>query len=137
MLEMRGNTAAYLLYQLTRIRSVVRKVDGKVSVEEMKKVAGDESFFINHPRELKLAKTILKFHEVLHQAQRDLLIHPICEWMYLLSNVFSQFYNECYIIENLEGVEKIHVGRLILAEATAKVMEAAFKILGIQTLHKM
>ena len=48
-----------------------------------------------------------------------------------------QFYNECYIIEKNGDVETIQVGRLILAEATAKVMEAAFKILGIKTLHKM
>ena len=32
MLDMKGNTAAYLLYQLTRIRSVVRKVGDKASV---------------------------------------------------------------------------------------------------------
>ena len=49
-----------------------------------------------------------------------------------------QFYNECYIIEKKDdSSETIQVGRLILAEATAKVMEAAFKILGIKTLHKM
>jgi len=134
---MRGNTAAYLLYQLTRIRSVGRKVSGKVSLDEMTKTAKDLNFKFEHAKELKLAKTILKFHEVLHQAQRDLLIHPICEWMYNLSNVFSQFYNECYILEVKDGVETVQIGRLILAEATARVMEAAFKILGIRTLHKM
>lgn len=137
MLDMRGNTAAYLIYQLTRIRSVGRKVAGRVSTEEVHKTAKEAKFTFDHPRELKLAKTIVKLHEVLHQAQRDLLIHPLCEWMYTLSNVFSQFYNECYIIEAKDGVEQIHVSRLILAEATARVMEAAFKILGIRTLHKM
>merc|ERR1712080_342244 len=99
MLDMRGNTAAYLLYQLTRIRSVGRKVSGKIEPDEITKTAKSSNFSFDHPRELKLAKTIVKFHEVLHQAQRDLLIHPICEWMYNLSNVFSQFYNECYILE--------------------------------------
>ena len=57
--------------------------------------------------------------------------------MYDLSNAFSQFYDKCYIIEKKDGKEEIKVGRLILASATASVMEAAFKILGIRTLHKM
>jgi len=137
MLDIRGNTAAYLLYQLTRIRSVNRKVEGKITDEEISKIAASGKFDLADPREFKLAKTILRFHEILSQAQRDLLLHPICEWMYELSNAFSQFYDKCYIIEKKDGKEEIKVGRLILATATASVMEAAFKILGIRTLHKM
>lgn len=137
MLDMKGNTAAYLLYQLTRIRSVVRKVGDKVTSEQLSEVAAKLSFDFNHPRERKLAKTILKYHEILYQASRDLLIHRICEWMYELSKTFSEFYNECYVIETKDGKEVINYGRLILAESTARVMEAAFKILGIQTLEKM
>ena len=57
--------------------------------------------------------------------------------MYELSKTFSEFYNECYVIETVDGKEVINYGRLILAESTARVMEAAFKILGIQTLEKM
>ena len=67
MLDMKGNTAAYLLYQLTRIRSVVRKVGDKVTSEQLSEVAAKLSFDFNHPRERKLAKTILKYHEILYQ----------------------------------------------------------------------
>jgi len=137
MLDMKGNTAAYLLYQLTRIRSVVRKVGDKVTDAQLHEVADKLTFDLSHARERKLAKTILKYHEILYQAQRDLLIHRICEWMYELSKTFSEFYNECYVIETVDGKEVINYGRLILAESTARVMEAAFKILGIQTLEKM
>ena len=57
--------------------------------------------------------------------------------MYELSKCFSEFYNECYIIETKDGKEEIQHSRLILAESTARVMESAFKILGIKTLEKM
>ena len=69
MLDMKGNTAAYLLYQLTRIRSVVRKVNsgGAVSSEEVEDVAKSHKFKLDHPKERKLAKTILKYHEILYQ----------------------------------------------------------------------
>merc|ERR1712142_324013 len=133
MLDMKGNTAAYLLYQLTRIRSVVRKVGDRVTSDDLQKVADTLDYKFDHPNERKLAKTILKYHEILYQASRDLLIHLICEWMYELSKCFSEFYDKCYVIDG----DVIHYGRLLLAESTARVMEAAFKILGISTLEKM
>ena len=67
MLDMKGNTAAYLLYQLTRIRSVVRKVGDKVTDAQLHEVADKLTFDLSHPRERKLAKTILKYHEILYQ----------------------------------------------------------------------
>jgi len=142
MLDMKGNTAAYLLYQLTRIRSVVRKVGDRVTSDDLQKVADALNYKFDHPNERKLAKAILKYHEILYQASRDLLIHRICEWMYELSKCFSEFYDKCYVIEKMEDgangqKEVIHYGRLLLAESTARVMEAAFKILGISTLEKM
>jgi len=137
MLDMKGNTAAYLLYQLTRIRSVVRKVGDKVSAADLGKVAESLNYQFDHAAERKLAKTILKYHEILYQASRDLLIHRVCEWMYELSKCFSEFYDKCYVIEKKDDKEVIHYGRLLLAESTARVMEAAFKILGISTLEKM
>ena len=67
MLDMKGNTAAYLLYQLTRIRSVVRKVGDKVTDAQLHEVADKLTFDLSHARERKLAKTILKYHEILYQ----------------------------------------------------------------------
>ena len=66
---MKGNTAAYLLYQLTRIRSVVRKVGDAVTGEQMTGIAQNLEFSLTHAKERKLAKTILKYHEILYQVQ--------------------------------------------------------------------
>ena len=67
MLDMKGNTAAYLLYQLTRIRSVVRKVGDRVTSDDLQKVADALDYKFDHPNERKLAKAILKYHEILYQ----------------------------------------------------------------------
>ena len=67
MLDMKGNTAAYLLYQLTRIRSVVRKVGDRVTPDDLTKVADALDYKFDHPNERKLAKAILKYHEILYQ----------------------------------------------------------------------
>ena len=69
MLDMKGNTAAYLLYQLTRIRSVVRKVGDRVTSDDLQKVADALNYKFDHPNERKLAKAILKYHEILYQVR--------------------------------------------------------------------
>ena len=70
---MKGNTAAYLLYQLTRIRSVVRKVGDRVTSDDLQKVADALNYKFDHPNERKLAKAILKYHEILYQVRKNLL----------------------------------------------------------------
>lgn len=134
MLDDRGNTAAYLLYALTRIRSIARNAG--VSVEELR----NEIPSLEHPKERKLAKALLRFPEVISTMLEDLHLHPLCDYLFDLSQTFSEFYDNCYCIEkdrNTGEVVKVNKGRLVLCEATATVMTQGFTILGIQTVEKM
>ena len=54
MLDDRGNTAAYLLYALTRIRSIARVAN--VSDEQLRRGAREVTLNLEHPKEWKLAK---------------------------------------------------------------------------------
>merc|ERR1711872_841815 len=62
MLEDKGNTAVYMLYAYTRIRSIARtaKVTDK-QLEDAKK----EGLNLEHEKELKLGKLLLRLGEVL------------------------------------------------------------------------
>ncbi|XP_064481164.1 arginine--tRNA ligase, cytoplasmic-like isoform X2 [Ornithodoros turicata] len=134
MLDDRGNTAAYLLYALTRIRSIARNAG--VSVDELRK----EPVSLDHPKERKLAKGLLRFPEVIATMLEELHLHPLCDYLFELSQNFSEFYDNCYCIEkdkNTGVVVKVNKGRLMLCEATAAVMTQGFSILGIQTVEKM
>ncbi|CAN7940534.1 unnamed protein product [Ixodes pacificus] len=93
MLDDRGNTAAYLLYALTRIRSIARNVG--MSVDALK----DEEVPVEHPKERKLAKTLLRFPEVISTMLEELHVHPLCDYLFELSQTFSEFYDNCYCIE--------------------------------------
>ena len=57
-----GKTAVYLLYALTRIRSIARNA-GK-SREELLKHAQENPLNLEHEAELRLAKMLLRFAEV-------------------------------------------------------------------------
>ncbi|XP_071521110.1 arginine--tRNA ligase, cytoplasmic isoform X1 [Panulirus ornatus] len=136
MLDFRGNTAAYLLYALTRIRSIARTagVNREDIVAEAKKPID-----LDHEKEWKLARTILKFPDVVVRITEDLYLHPLCEYLYEISSVFTEFYDNCYCVEKDETgkIVKINMGRLMLCEATATVMEKCFAILGIKTVERM
>ena len=135
MLDDRGNTAVYMLYSLTRIRSIVRKADLGKSIEQ---VAEEHNRLnLEHPKELKLAKHILKFPEALHDVVAGLLPHILCVYLYDLAVAFSEFYENCYCIKKENGETTVVLDRILLCEAAAKTLELGLRLLGIQTIEKM
>jgi arginyl-tRNA synthetase len=139
MLDDRGNTAVYLLYALTRIRSIIRNAKLTQSIEDIAK--SSPKLDLDHPREYKLAKFILKFAEIVLQIVDDLFLHTLCKYLFELSVVFSEFYDQCYCIEKIttESGEtiKVNTNRIILCEATARVIETGLLLLGIKSVEKM
>jgi len=138
MLDDRGNTAAYLLYAYTRIRSIARNANVKrETLVDLIKTNG--MLKLDHAKEYKLAKAILKFPDVLLAVLDSLCLHTLCDYLYELATVYTEFYDNCYCIEkDQDGVIKsINMDRLALCEITADVMAACFKILGIRTVDRM
>ena len=138
MLEDRGNTAVYLLYSLTRIRSIIRKLPLEKSMKEIAdNFVTNNNFNFEHEREVKLAKFILNFADIIAEVADDLYLHKLCAFLYQLCTVFSEFYEQCYVIQKRDGVEKVFEHRVILCEVTAMIMEKSLDILGIKTIEKM
>jgi len=139
MLEDRGNTAVYMLYAYTRIRSIARTA--QVSDEQLAKIRKEKNLSVSlkHEKELKLGKLLLRLPEVIHRMTEDLLLHSLCEFMYEVANVFTEFYENCYCVEkNSSGeIVKVNYDRLLLCEATANVLASCFHILGLKPVQKM
>lgn len=138
MLDDRGNTAVYLLYALTRIRSIIRNANLEKSASEIgEELRQSNGLKLDHPREIKLAKTILNFTDVIVEIVDNLLLHSLCQYLYNLSCIFSEFYDQCYVIEKIGDETKVNTSRVVLCEATARIMETCLHILGIKTVEKM
>ncbi|KAM7350300.1 arginine--tRNA ligase-like protein [Cochliomyia hominivorax] len=137
MLEDRGNTAVYLLYAYTRICSISRNSGEDFS--DLAKVLETCKLELDHEKEWKLAKTLLKFPDVLVKISKDLLLHILCEYCYEVCTVFSEFYDNCYCIEkNKEGkIVKVNSSRILLCEATAAILKSCFNILGLKPVAKI
>ncbi|XP_059913621.1 arginine--tRNA ligase, cytoplasmic [Gadus macrocephalus] len=138
MLDDRGNTAAYLLYALTRIRSISRlaSLDGGA----LAAAAGSTPIVLDHEKEWKLGKCILRFPEVLNKILEDLFLHGLCDYLYELATTFTEFYDSCYCVEKdrqTGEVVKVNMWRMLLCEATATIMAKGFDILGITPVSRM
>ncbi|XP_039103590.1 arginine--tRNA ligase, cytoplasmic isoform X1 [Hyaena hyaena] len=138
MLDDRGNTAAYLLYAFTRIRSIARLAN--IDEEMLQKAAQETKIILDHEKEWKLGRCILRFPEILQKILDDLLLHTLCDYIYELATVFTEFYDSCYCVEKdrqTGQVLKVNMWRMLLCEAVAAVMAKAFDILGIKPVQRM
>ncbi|GLD46331.1 arginine--tRNA ligase, cytoplasmic isoform X1, partial [Lates japonicus] len=138
MLDDRGNTAAYLLYAFTRIRSIARLAN--IDEATLRKAAETTEVVLDHDKEWKLGKCILRFPEILQKILDDLLLHTLCDYLYELATTFTEFYDSCYCVEKdrqTGEVVKVNMWRMLLCEATAAIMAKGFDILGINPVQRM
>ena len=127
MLSFDGNTAPYLQYAYTRIRSVFRR--GQVDEAD---VTGMPA--LHTAEEHALAVTLLKLQETLEQVAADGLPHLLCGYLYELATLFMRFYEACPV---LTAEPEIRMGRLVLCRRTAQVLRTGLGLLGIETVERM
>ena len=129
MLSFDGNTAPYLQYANTRIRSVMDKAGTDVGGRE-------EPITLQHDAELMLARTLVWFEDSVHSVASNGMPHFLCNYLYDLARQFTRFYESCPI--NKDDVDKrTRVSRLKLCLATTRVLETGLGLLGIAALQKM
>ena len=127
MLALVGNTAPYLLYAVTRIRSIFRKL-GDESLTQ------PGSFALGQAEELTLAKHLLRFGLVLEQVIDECRPNYLCNYIYELAGCFASFYENCPVLQ-AEG--DIRAQRLALCNLTGQVLKTGLETLGLETTERM
>ncbi|MCT8812196.1 arginine--tRNA ligase [Glaesserella parasuis] len=127
MLSFEGNTAPYMQYAYTRVRSIFSRAGIDPNSLTGNIVLIDE-------KERNLAIKLLQFEEAVTVVAKDGTPHVLCQYLYELAGIFSSFY-EAYPILNAE--ESIKQSRLKLAHLTAKTLKQGLDLLGIKTVEKM
>jgi arginyl-tRNA synthetase len=130
MISLEGNTAAYLLYAVSRIHSIFRKLE--TSPDDPQATAMADS--LSTSQEISLARKITKFPEALSYAVSQLRPHILCLYLYELAGEFSAFY----------GADKVAVEdpatrarRLRLCARTLLLLETGLHLLSLRTLQRM
>jgi arginyl-tRNA synthetase len=128
MLALQGNTAPYLQYAYTRIRSIFRK---------------SETSNIQHPtsnielgtaEEIALAKQLLNFGLTLEAVAEEYRPNFLCNYLFELAGRFTAFYENCPV---LKADPAVRDSRLALCDLTAQVLKKGLETLGIETVEQM
>jgi arginyl-tRNA synthetase len=130
MLSLDGNTAPYMQYAYARVRSIFRKGGHEAEVHR----ADAAPIPLEDPKELALAKAILRFPEVLDRAIEDYRPNVLAAYLYGLAGAFTAFYDACPVIQS-EGT--LRAARLKLCDLTARVIARGLGLLGIETIERM
>lgn len=129
MLSFEGNTAPYMQYAYTRIRSIFNKTD----INSTALLAA--LLTIKDDKERTLAIKLLQFEEAVQTVGKEGTPHVLCAYLYELAGIFSSFYEHCPIL-NAED-ESVKLSRLKLALLTEKTLKQGLTLLGIKTVEKM
>ncbi len=125
MLALQGNTAPYLQYAYTRMRSIDRKADHP----DYSQV----NIVVSTPEELSLGKHLINFGQVLNMVADDHRPNFLCNYLYELATHFSRFYEACPVLK----AEAERESRLALCQLTSRVLRQGLDALGIEVTEVM
>jgi arginyl-tRNA synthetase len=125
MLSFEGNTAPYLQYAYTRVRSVLRRAcecdpDAKVVIVDL--------------AERRLALQLARFGDAVYAVAQDTMPNFLCAYLYELAASLMRFYEACPV---LQANREIRDSRLQLCRLTADTMRTGLGLLGIDVLETM
>ena len=129
MLSFEGNTAPYMQYAYTRIRSIFNRSQIALSEVEQAQLS------ITDEKERALAIKLLQFEEAIQIVAKDGTPHVLCAYLYELAGVFSSFYEHCPILNNED--QQVKLSRLKLSLLTERTLKQGLDLLGIKTVEKM
>jgi len=129
MLALQGNTAPYLQYAYTRIKSIFRKAEETSNIEHR-----TSNIELTAAEEIALAKHLLNFGLTLEAVAEEYRPNFLCNYLFELAGKFTAFYENCPV---LKADPAVRDSRLALCDLTARVLKQGLETLGIETVEQM
>ena len=126
MLSLQGNTAPYLINAYVRTRAIFRKLEGGVEM------TGDIE--LTEPAERTLAMKLAQIAETAHDVLVDHRPNLLATYLYEVADAYHGFYEACPVLRS-EGT--MRNTRLVLCDATSRVLRTGLGLLGIKTTERM
>jgi arginyl-tRNA synthetase len=130
MLELKGNTAAYMQYAAARVEGIFAK--GGVDRAALRRDC--DGVLVSAPQERALALEILRFSEALEDVEADYRPNLLTAWLYDLAGCYSTFYDSLPVLK-AEGPER--ASRLALCDLTGRILRKGLELLGIGAVERM
>ncbi len=128
MLSFDGNTAPYLQYAHARICSIFRRA------EVLRSGLDASVLSIESEHEKALVMALLQFDSAVWDTLDKASPHRLCTYLYDLATAFTGFYENCPVLKSDEPQRS---SRLVLCDATARVLSTGLGLLGIAAPEAM
>ena len=122
-MAMQGDSGPYIQYTYARAKSVIRK-SGELTNQQTNKLADEFN-----PEELAILRWLYRYPEVVEAAGKAFAPHLVATYLYELAARYNTFYNQHQIVGNPL--------RIMLTQATARVLKSGLNLLGIQAPEEM
>jgi arginyl-tRNA synthetase len=129
MLALNGNTAPYLQYAYTRIKSIFRKSRETSNIQHP-----TSNIQLAKEEEIALAKLLLNFGLSLEAVAEEYRPNFLCNFLFELAGKFAVFYENCPVLK-ADGATR--ASRLALCDLTARVLNQGLDVLGIESVGQM
>lgn len=129
VLDMQGETWAYILYTWARIQSIIDAA-GTFEYIDMKMMAS----LLTEPEEFALIKKIAIFNAVIIEAKDKLAPYLICRYLLDIAKLLNSYYAAVHIMKSEEIVKK---ARVMLLEKVRDVIQKGMDLIGMKYLDRM
>ena len=128
MLEFQGETCPYIQYMYVRIKSILRKNDTEVLLNNVKydKLLEGSAY--------ELVKLINKFNEVLNNVISKNEPYFLSRYLIKLATTYSEYYNEVKILSDNEEERN---SRIYLVKVVSEILKTGCNLLGIEMPERM
>ncbi|MBI3517961.1 MAG: arginine--tRNA ligase [Bacteroidetes bacterium] len=128
-IDFNGHTGPFIQYTHARIKSILRKFEGKVQ-----DILISDAITL-HEKEKELIKLQYDFPKILEESANTYNPAVVANYIYELTKLFNQFYNECPVLK--EENTTIKEFRIKLISTTAGIIKHGMLCLGIDVPERM
>ncbi|MBC7695220.1 MAG: arginine--tRNA ligase [Burkholderiales bacterium] len=128
-IDFNGHTGPFIQYTHARIKSILRKFEGKSS-----EIIIDDNINLLD-KEKELIKLQYDFPKILEESSNSYNPAVVANYIYELTKLFNQFYNECPVLK--EENNTIKEFRIKLINTTANIIKNGMLCLGIDVPERM
>lgn len=132
MINLKGNTAVYLMYALARCKAIIRKIPNLQTVST-------GPIILDNDDARNLAFKIARFPEVITDTVEQFCPHHLCNYLYDLVGLLTKFYdkNRCIEFDNQGAIIHIHEHRVCLINFVMMVISKLFDLIGLEQIEQI
>ncbi len=126
MVQLEGNTAAYIQYSYARTASILRKIEAEqgIAIDYVPEVVG---LALSHPAERALALQLLRFEDAIRGSLEDYQPSFLADYLFETARQFASFFDQCPVLRAESETEAST--RRLLVSLTRQVLKKGLELL--------